>query len=235
MAVRHSSDIAGSAGGRPRERATGLVDLTRGWGTGGLPTGEGAVTSYESLHAYGVQPGYRDAYGIDRRLPETTAAALTAHVAGRVLPAPALIATPGRFHPELVGELTYEGGGTVPVAGIVEREGYHVLHSPSGDRRLVIAAPEYLPQPRRQWGFAVQLYAARTRDSWGIGDFRDLATIARCARDARRRQHPHLAGERRRSRAAPAEQPVLADVPRVVQPAAHRARCRARRRARRSR
>src|SRR5690348_12515340 len=136
------------------------------------------------LAAYGVQSGYRDGWGIERGLPEDTAAALAAHFAGRPTPVPALVATPGRFHPELVGDITYEDGTVSPIAGIVDRDGYHVLHSPSGARRLVIAAPEYLPQPRRQWGFAVQLYAARSRDSWGIGDFRDLAMIARSAKDA---------------------------------------------------
>lgn len=143
-----------------------------------------AGASSPDLAAYGVQAGYRDGWGVDRALPETTAVALARHFAGRNVPVPALIATPGRFHPELVGEITYEDGAVAPVAGVVDRGGYHVLHSPSGSRRLVIAAPEFLPQPGRQWGFAVQLYAARSRDSWGIGDFRDLAMIARCARDA---------------------------------------------------
>src|SRR3954451_7157129 len=114
-----------------------------------------APVSTPDLAAYGVQPGYRDGWGVDRDLPDTTATALAEHFAGHPMPVPALIATPGRFHPELVGDITYEDGTVVAVAGIVDRDGYHVLHSPSGSRRLVIAAPEYLPQPRRQWGFAV--------------------------------------------------------------------------------
>jgi 4-alpha-glucanotransferase len=37
---------------------------------------------------------------------------------------------------------------------------------------------------KRQWGFAVQLYSLRSRDSWGHGDLRDLADLARwSARD----------------------------------------------------
>jgi 4-alpha-glucanotransferase len=157
-----------------------------------LPTSHTGLTSVPvsrtvpvgDLAAYGVQAGYCDGWGIERGLPEDTAAALAAHFSGRPTPVAALVATPGRFHPELVGDITYEDGTVAPIAGIIDRDGYHVLHSPSGDRRLVIAAPEYLPQPRRQWGFAVQLYAARSRESWGIGDFRDLAMIARSARDA---------------------------------------------------
>jgi 4-alpha-glucanotransferase len=142
-----------------------------------------AVTA-EDLASYGVLPGYRDGWGVHRELPETAAAALSAHFAGRPTPLSAVIATPGRFHPDLVGDITYEDGSFGSVAGVVDRDGYHVLRSHSGCRRLVIAAPEYLPQPRRHWGFAVQLYAARSRDSWGIGDFRDLALIARSARAA---------------------------------------------------
>ncbi len=41
------------------------------------------------------------------------------------------------------------------------------------------AAPPSAPQPRgRSWGFTVQLYALRSRESWGHGDLRDLADLA---------------------------------------------------------
>jgi 4-alpha-glucanotransferase len=46
---------------------------------------------------------------------------------------------------------------------------------------MVIAAPEQLPTPPRMWGWQIQLYAARSSQSWGIGDFRDLALICRTA------------------------------------------------------
>ncbi|HET9782768.1 MAG TPA: 4-alpha-glucanotransferase [Candidatus Dormibacteraeota bacterium] len=36
--------------------------------------------------------------------------------------------------------------------------------------------------PERAWGWAVQLYALRSRDSWGIGDLADLRRFARWAR-----------------------------------------------------
>src|SRR5947209_12062022 len=35
------------------------------------------------------------------------------------------------------------------------------------------------PAPRRTWGWAVQLYALRSRDSWGVGDLADLRRFAR--------------------------------------------------------
>jgi len=42
------------------------------------------------------------------------------------------------------------------------------------------AAPDAVaPAPaERSWGFAVQLYSVRSRDSWGFGDLRDLADLA---------------------------------------------------------
>ncbi len=49
---------------------------------------------------------------------------------------------------------------------------------------LVIAAPQrcYLPSAsKREWGIGVQLYGIRSRDNWGIGDFRDLERIMKTA------------------------------------------------------
>ena len=40
------------------------------------------------------------------------------------------------------------------------------------------------PAPERAWGWAVQLYALRSRDSWGVGDFADLRRFARWSRKA---------------------------------------------------
>ncbi len=36
----------------------------------------------------------------------------------------------------------------------------------------------YLPDDMRIWGWAVQLYSARSADSWGIGDLGDLRRLA---------------------------------------------------------
>ena len=74
-----------------------------------------------------------------------------------------------------------EDGGPVQAHGVVNTPGYHVLYTVRGVRRLVIATPEHLREPQRSWGWQVQLYAARSRDSWGIGDFRDLGQICRIA------------------------------------------------------
>ena len=38
------------------------------------------------------------------------------------------------------------------------------------------------PAPERAWGWAVQVYALRSRESWGIGDFADLRRFGRWAK-----------------------------------------------------
>jgi len=62
--------------------------------------------------------------------------------------------------------------------------GYHWFQSAEGRRRRLIVSPGrcWLPE-QRSWGWAVQLYAARSRESWGIGDLADLRSIRRMAAD----------------------------------------------------
>src|SRR3954452_12366926 len=60
--------------------------------------------------------------------------------------------------------------------------GYHWLHTDDGRRRRLIVSPGRCRLPdARTWGWAVQLYAARSADSWGIGDLADLRAIRRLA------------------------------------------------------
>jgi 4-alpha-glucanotransferase len=137
-----------------------------------------------TVQELGVATSFVDAHGDLKIAPEATLRTIRSSFSAEPLETGApLICTPGRHHPELYGWLAIEQGSTFRVEGQVGLPGYHILYTDSGDRRLVLAAPEYLPQPRRTWGWAVQLYAARSRDSWGIGDFRDLALIARLAAD----------------------------------------------------
>jgi 4-alpha-glucanotransferase len=62
--------------------------------------------------------------------------------------------------------------------------GYHWLHTEEGRRRRLIVSPGtcWLPD-ERTWGWAVQLYAARSKDSWGIGDLADLRAIRTMAQE----------------------------------------------------
>ncbi|MDX6307221.1 MAG: 4-alpha-glucanotransferase [Nocardioidaceae bacterium] len=64
--------------------------------------------------------------------------------------------------------------------------GYHTIHArwPDGTATsTLIVTPPFLDLPgavatRRAWGLAAQLYSVRSRDSWGVGDLADLATLA---------------------------------------------------------
>jgi len=53
---------------------------------------------------------------------------------------------------------------------------------PPRARRRAIAPVKSAPPPGRAWGWAAQIYAARSRDSWGIGDLADLRRLGRMAR-----------------------------------------------------
>jgi 4-alpha-glucanotransferase len=62
--------------------------------------------------------------------------------------------------------------------------GYHTLHGPSagGERRLIVSPGTcHLPPDLRAWGWSAQLYAVRSRKSWGLGDLADLRELARWA------------------------------------------------------
>lgn len=64
--------------------------------------------------------------------------------------------------------------------------GYHQLafeHSDTTARLIVSPGKCWLPEPLQTWGWAVQLYAARSRRSWGIGDFAGLDSLAAWSRE----------------------------------------------------
>src|ERR1700684_3910392 len=53
--------------------------------------------------------------------------------------------------------------------------------APAGDETgtVLVAEGPVVPGPEdRSWGFAVQLYSLRSRQSWGHGDLGDLADLA---------------------------------------------------------
>ena len=59
--------------------------------------------------------------------------------------------------------------------------------NPPRARRLKLPPDPCAVAPDRAWGWAVQLYAARSRDSWGIGDMADLRRLAQMVEKAGRR------------------------------------------------
>jgi 4-alpha-glucanotransferase len=83
-------------------------------------------------------------------------------------------------------EVECEDGLTRHVDGELPEDfplGYHRLRTPDGRVRRLIVSPGrcWLPEGWRAWGWAVQLYATRGRDSWGIGDLGDLRTLREMA------------------------------------------------------
>jgi 4-alpha-glucanotransferase len=87
------------------------------------------------------------------------------------------------------GRLILEDGTPIDVATALPRDlpiGYHRLRRREDDREtLVIVTPGacHLPDDFRTWGWAAQLYAARSRASWGIGDLADLRRLGRWSRE----------------------------------------------------
>ncbi len=81
-------------------------------------------------------------------------------------------------------ELTLEDGAILRVEGRLPADlplGYHELRPLDGRpaARLIVAPARcHLPEGLRAWGWAIQLYALRSRESWGIGDLADLRRLA---------------------------------------------------------
>lgn len=78
--------------------------------------------------------------------------------------------------------VTCEDGQLRRIAGEVPDDfplGYHQLQTDDGQVRSLIVSPGrcWLPEGRRAWGWTVQVYAARSRQSWGMGDLGDLETL----------------------------------------------------------
>ena len=81
-------------------------------------------------------------------------------------------------------DVTTETGEVVRVEGTLPPDlplGYHALvRLDDGRRTDVVVSPGRCPLPASpQWGWAVQLYAVRSHESWGMGDLGDLRRLGR--------------------------------------------------------
>jgi len=72
----------------------------------------------------------------------------------------------------------HRGAGPLPLEVPL---GYHTveLDRPGRTVPLIVSPGRCHPAPERSWGWAVQLYALASAASWGMGDFADLARLAR--------------------------------------------------------
>lgn len=80
-------------------------------------------------------------------------------------------------------EVILESGETVKVNKTIPPDlatGYHQVRFQDGQTsRLIVAPPRcWLPENLHIWGWALQLYALRSRESWGMGDLEDLRVFA---------------------------------------------------------
>ena len=135
-----------------------------------------------------VQDHYVDALGNRHDVPSETIDAIR-RAMGEEAPSAAarvIVFSHGDEWTAGSGEIRLEDGSSLIVDGRPDAAlppGYHQFSGRSGDPVPLVVAPAacYLPDRLRTWGWAIQLYAARSRRSWGIGDLCDLRRLGRWA------------------------------------------------------
>ncbi|HEY4028581.1 MAG TPA: 4-alpha-glucanotransferase [Candidatus Dormibacteraeota bacterium] len=142
--------------------------------------------------AWGVAPGYHDIGGRwVAAEPESVGMVLAAMGAGDAQDppgAPVLVVHAGEATPlDGPAEVVTEDGAVLTAGGALPADlplGYHTLRDlGAGSEIRLIVSPGRCHSLGEQhlWGWAVQLYAARSRRSWGMGDLADLRELARWA------------------------------------------------------
>jgi len=133
----------------------------------------------------GICSGYQDCDGRWRRTPAETKAAIVGCMGEPSGSAPVLVVRQGRTkRMPSPGVLRLEGGVELSVTRMLPLRlppGYHEFYADSGGEMItVIVTPGRCPldEGMRIWGWAAQLYAARSRESCGIGDLADLRRLA---------------------------------------------------------
>jgi 4-alpha-glucanotransferase len=132
--------------------------------------------------SWGIDDGYWDWAGRWRNAPAATLERLRA-VMGPPAEPEEVVWTVTQGTPASIGdpaELRLEAGGRMAVRGALPDLplGRHRLVFDDAHAVQLVVVPPRCPAPERPgWGLAVQLYAARSRRSWGIGDLGDLATL----------------------------------------------------------
>ncbi|WET77103.1 4-alpha-glucanotransferase [Amycolatopsis sp. QT-25] len=117
---------------------------------------------------------------------ERALAAVEAARAATALP-PTIVVREGAAHPlGVAAEVVLEDGARRRVEDELPADlplGWHRVVT--ADQEVVLAVvPAKLPEAPPAWGWMLQLYALHSADSWGIGDYADLAEFAgRSARE----------------------------------------------------
>jgi len=135
---------------------------------------------------WGVDRSYVDAMGVEHTISDEVADRLR-QIIGESGPVQRpLVVGAGQPVQLGAGQITLEDGTALTTAG-AQRDlpfGYHHFEGDDGASRQVIVSPRkcHLPEGWRDWGWAAQLYAARSSESWGMGDLGDLAQLTRWSR-----------------------------------------------------
>jgi 4-alpha-glucanotransferase len=139
---------------------------------------------------WGILDGYEDALGQWRKTPRETRRAIQAAMradsrSGAPQPETGVaVVRHGRGARLLQpAELTLEDATRMHVEKSLPPDlpiGYHRLRPMQGSEVLLIVAPPacYVPGFLPTWGWAAQVYALRSRKSWGMGDLGDLQELA---------------------------------------------------------
>jgi 4-alpha-glucanotransferase len=140
---------------------------------------------------FGIASHYQDAFGKRHRVSSATRSAIRAAMRSTDRPRAGLetklrFLKPGEpFSFAEPFELTLEDGTLLkPARGPLcdLPIGYHSMRNlEDGRQTKLFVRPEtcYLPESTASWGWAVQLYALRSKRSWGMGDLRDLRQFGR--------------------------------------------------------
>ncbi len=127
-----------------------------------------------------IETGYRDYKGEWREVPPATVERVADLLGEPPSSVPVRVVRPGD---EVgVGKLALEDGGSLDVDGRLPDDTPLGYHSMDGQRVVVTPGRCWLPDDLHIWGWAVQLYALRSSESWGMGDLGDLRRLASWAR-----------------------------------------------------
>ncbi|CAN5640693.1 4-alpha-glucanotransferase [soil metagenome] len=143
---------------------------------------------------WGIDEGYQDAAGEWRDAPASTLVSLrramgatetTPHGDGPPSGPPLWFVRRGEAPAvQRPASIDLEDGTELEVVDHLPADlplGYHDLHPDDGGpttRLIVCPGRCHLPEDLRTWAWTVQLYAARSRASWGVGDLADLRHLA---------------------------------------------------------
>ncbi|HZC27425.1 MAG TPA: 4-alpha-glucanotransferase [Actinopolymorphaceae bacterium] len=136
--------------------------------------------------AWGIEATYVDATGTPRQVSHETVERLRSIIGTPQDGAGPLVVEAGDSPHTGPVEVVLEDGTSITTDDRLPADlplGYHSVTDPTGSSRRLIVAPRRCFFPTgpnaRAWGWAAQLYATRSPQSWGIGDLGDLARLAR--------------------------------------------------------